>query len=75
MLLFRTLPSHQSSTVNEFLVPTSELREALRQVGRSRKRGRTAERMLSELGQMYRWAIKRQPWTALLGDGNPAELV
>ena len=53
----------------------TELRDALRKVGRSRKRGRTAERMLSELRQMYRWAIKRQPWRALLRDDNPAELV
>ncbi|MDO9405506.1 MAG: tyrosine-type recombinase/integrase [Polaromonas sp.] len=52
-----------------------ELRDALRKVGRSRGRGRTAERMLSEIRQMYRWAIKRQPWKALLSEGNPAELV
>ncbi|OGB82134.1 MAG: hypothetical protein A2496_02130 [Burkholderiales bacterium RIFOXYC12_FULL_60_6] len=31
--------------------------------------------MLIEVRQMYRWAIKRQPWKALLTDGNPAELV
>ncbi len=53
----------------------TELRDALRKVGRGRKRGRTAERMLSEIRQMYRWAIKRQPWRALLRDDNPAELV
>lgn len=53
----------------------TELRDALRKVGRSRMRGRTAERMLSEIRQMYRWAIKRQPWRALLRDDNPAELV
>jgi hypothetical protein len=52
-----------------------ELRDALRKVGRSRGRGRTAERMLSEVRQLYRWAIKRQPWKALLSEGNPAELV
>ena len=52
-----------------------ELRDALRKVGRGRGRGRTAERMLSEIRQMYRWAIKRQPWKALLSEGNPAELV
>lgn len=56
-------------------ITDSDLREALRKVGRSRKRGRTAERMLSETRQMFRWAIKRQPWKALLPDGNPAELV
>ena len=57
------------------VVGDTDLRDALRKVGRSRKRGRTAERMLSELRQMYRWSIKRPPWKALLSDGNPAELV
>jgi len=56
-------------------ITDADLRDALRKVGRSRKRGRTAERMLSELRQMFRWSIKRQPWKALLPDGNPAELV
>ena len=56
-------------------VTDAELRDALRKIGRSRGRGRTAERMLSETRQMYRWAIKRQPWKALLSEGNPAELV
>lgn len=56
-------------------ITDTELRDALRKVGRLRKRGRTAERMLIEVRQMYRWAIKRQPWKALLTDGNPAELV
>ena len=53
----------------------TDLRDALRRVGRERGRGRTAERMLSELRQMFRWADKRQPWRGLLVDGNPAELV
>ncbi|WP_137891140.1 site-specific integrase [Ramlibacter sp. 2FC] len=57
------------------LITDTELRDALRKVGRVRGRGRTAERMLVEVRQMYRWAIKRQPWKALLVDGNPAELV
>lgn len=56
-------------------ITDTELRDALRKVGRVRKRGRTAERMLIEVRQMYRWAIRRQPWKALLIDGNPAELV
>ncbi len=51
------------------------LREVLRTVGQARGRGRTAERMLSELRQMFRWAEKRKPWRALLIDDNPAELV
>ena len=67
------LPSLGPSTVNS--VTDTELRDALRKVGRSRKRGRSAERLLAELRQMYRWAIKRQPWKSLLIDGNPAELV
>lgn len=56
-------------------ITDTELRDALRKVGRVRKRGRTAARMLMEVRQMYRWAIKRQPWRALLTDGNPAELI
>lgn len=51
------------------------LRDCLRKVGRDRGRGRTAERMLSEVRQMFRWADKRQPWRGLLIEGNPAELV
>ena len=31
--------------------------------------------MLTEMRQMFRWAIKRQPWRPLLVDGNPADLV
>lgn len=56
-------------------VTDADLRDALRKVGRNRKRARTAERMLSELRQMYRWSMKRQPWKSLLSEGNPAELV
>lgn len=56
-------------------ITDSDLRVALRKVGRDRKRARTAERMLSELRQMFRWCIRRQPWKSLLPDGNPAELV
>lgn len=56
-------------------ITDADLREALRRVGRERGRGRTAERMLSELRQMFRWADKRQPWRGLLIEGNPAELV
>lgn len=52
-----------------------QIRDCLRKVGRERGRGRTAERMLSEVRQMFRWADKRQPWRGLLIEGNPAELV
>jgi integrase len=67
------LPKLGKQTVRS--ITDTELRDALRKVGRLRQRGRTAERMLIEVRQMYRWAIKRQPWKALLTEGNPAELV
>lgn len=54
----------------------ADLLHVLRAVGRTRGAGRTAERMLTEMRQMFRWAIKRQPWRSLLVEnGNPAELV
>lgn len=53
----------------------SHLREALRKIGRDRGRARTAERMLSEIRQLCRWAEKRKPWRALMAEGNPAALV
>ena len=36
---------------------------------------RTAVDLSNSIGQMMRWAEKRQPWRGLLIDGNPAELV
>lgn len=57
------------------LVDDAKLLEVLRAVGRGRGKGRTAQRMLTELRQLYRWAIKRKPWRTLAVDGNPAELV
>jgi integrase len=36
---------------------------------------RTAVDLANSIGQMMRWAEKRQPWRSLLIDGNPAELV
>jgi integrase len=56
-------------------ITDTHLLDVLRKVGRARGRGRTAERMLTETRQLFRWAIKRQPWRALLVHGNPAELV
>ena len=44
------------------LVDDSDLRAALRRVGRDRGAGRTAQRMLSELRQLYRWSLSRKPW-------------
>lgn len=29
----------------------------------------------SDIGQMLRWAEKRQPWRKLMADGNPADLI
>jgi integrase len=57
------------------LVDDSDLRATLRHVGRDRGAGRTAQRMLSELRQLYRWSLSRKPWRTLVPDGSPAELV
>ena len=57
------------------LVDDTDLRITLRRVGRDRGAGRTAQRMLSELRQLYRWALSRKPWRTLVADGSPAELV
>lgn len=57
------------------LVDDNDLRIVLRRVGRERGVGRTAQRMLSELRQLYRWSLSRKPWRTLIRDGNPAELV
>ena len=67
------LPSAGNIKVRE--LTDTHLLEALRHVGRTRGRARTAERMLTETRQMLRWAIKHQPWRSLLIEGNPAELV
>jgi integrase len=37
--------------------------------------GRTVVALANDIGQMLRWAEKRQPWRGLLIEGNPAELV
>jgi integrase len=52
-----------------------QLQDALRAVGRGRGCARTAARLLTEVGQMFRWAEKRKPWRALMVEGNPAALV
>ncbi|EMY8159293.1 tyrosine-type recombinase/integrase [Pseudomonas monteilii] len=57
------------------MLTDGQFRDALRQVGRVRGRGRTAERMLTELRQLFRWAIKRQPWRSLFEAGNPVDLL
>jgi len=67
------LPTIGDKPVRE--VDDAQLLDLLRNVGRKRGRARTAERMLTEMRQLFRWAIKRQPWRSLLVHGNPAELV
>lgn len=68
------LPTIGAKKIRE--LTDADLLHVLRAVGRTRGAGRTAERMLTEMRQMFRWAIKRQPWRSLLVEnGNPAELV
>ncbi len=68
------LPTLGDKRIRE--IADADLLHVLRAVGRTRGAGRTAERMLTEMRQMFRWAIKRQPWRSLLVEnGNPAELV
>ncbi len=67
------LPAIGDKPVRE--LSDAQLLDLLRKVGRDRGRARTAARMLTEVRQMFRWAIKRQPWRSLLVQGNPAELV
>jgi len=57
------------------VVDDTDLRTALRRVGRDRGAGRTAQRMLGDLRQLYRWSLSRKPWRALVPEGSPAELV
>lgn len=77
--LRRTFEKDVLSTIGDKKVRElcdADLLHVLRAVGRTRGAGRTAERMLTEMRQMFRWAIKRQPWRSLLVEnGNPAELV
>lgn len=68
------LPSIGDKPVRQ--VADSDVLHLLRAVGRKQGAARTAERLLSELRQLFRWAIKRQPWRSLLAHhGNPADLV
>ena len=57
------------------LVDESALLETLRAVGRGRGASRTAQRMLTEVRQLYKWASVRRKWRDLMPDGNPALLV
>lgn len=51
--------------------------DLLKVLGNIRSRGlnRTVVVMNNDLGQMLRWAEKRQPWRGLMIDGNPADLI
>ena len=42
---------------------------------RARGLNRTTVILNNDIGQMLRWAEKRQPWRGLMVDGNPADLV
>lgn len=42
---------------------------------RARGLNRTVVVMSNDLGQMLRWAERRQPWRGLMIDGNPADLI
>ena len=68
------MPTIANKKVRE--LSDADLLGVLRDVGRTRGAARTAERMLTEMRQMFRWALKRQPWRSMLVEnGNPAELV
>ena len=56
-------------------VTDQSLLETLRAVGRGRGAGGTAMHLFQGVRQLYRWAVKRQPWRRLMPDGNPADLV
>jgi len=42
---------------------------------RARGLNRSVVILNNDMGQMLRWAEKRQPWRGLMADGNPADLV
>lgn len=51
-----------------------DLRNALRNIF-AREANRQAIGFFADVTQMFKWASKRQPWRALMIDGNPTELV
>lgn len=56
------------------LVTEHDLRKVLRGIV-ARGANRQSVVMASDLGQLFNWAEKRQPWRRLLAEGNPAALV
>lgn len=56
------------------LVSEHDLRKLLRRVV-ARGSNRQAVALSRDLGQLFSWAERRQPWRKLLAEGNPAALV
>jgi integrase len=56
------------------LVTEHDLRKVLRGIV-ARGANRQSVVMASDVGQLFSWAEKRQPWRRLLAEGNPAALV
>lgn len=67
--LYPAVGSKVISTVSEH-----DMRALVRSV-MARGATRQAISLFSDIVQMFGWAQKRQPWRALLVDGNPADLV
>lgn len=66
------LPAIGKKTVRN--LSEKDLLTVLRGV-RARGLNRTVVVLNNDMGQMLRWAEKRQPWRGLMSDGNPADLV
>ena len=62
--LYPTLRNKTLSSVNEH-----DLRSVVREANRQ------AIGLFADITQMFAWAEKRQPWRALLVDGNPTNLI
>jgi len=67
--LYPTLKNKTLSSVNEH-----DLRSVVRTVV-GRGANRQAIGLFADITQMFAWAEKRQPWRALLVDGNPTNLI
>ncbi|MGX1186382.1 hypothetical protein AB7M29_004061 [Pseudomonas sp. F-14 TE3623] len=75
--LRRKLAKDLSPAVGSKLISTvseHDLRDLVRSV-MARGATRQAISLFSDVVQMFGWAEKRQPWRALLANGNPADLV
>lgn len=56
-------------------VTSDDIRGLLRAMVADRGVNRSAERMLTDLQQMFRWAGDEQPWRRLLIEGDPAKRI